>query len=152
MKNRTLILVIILISAVFVLFVGARKKEIPIEEALEAISGTWINQEYETMGIDAKLVFKSNGTIASYYLTNQSNPNASAELTIEDKWIDSKGNIWFRAIMEPRGVGSYLYLCLFRISDSGKILEYMYSSVDYPEKIVTEPEEITTSYRIYYRQ
>jgi GH43 family beta-xylosidase len=129
---------------------GSSKKEISMEEAIDSVSGTWINEEYVTSMKDAKLVFNSNGTIASFYLTNQSNPNASADLTIEDTWIDSKGNIWFKALMEPRGFSPYF--CLFRISDSGKTLEYMYSSIDYPEKIVTEPEEITTTYVIYYRQ
>jgi len=149
MKTRKVTLSFIVLLSVFMLL-GSSKKEISMEEAMEALSGTWINEEYVTQMIDAKLVFKSNGTIASYYLTNQSNPNASAKLTIEDKWIDSKGNICFNALMEPRGFNPYF--CLFRISDSGKILEYMYSSINYPEKIVTEPEEITTNYVIYYRQ
>ena len=147
-KRKAMLIFIVFLVAVTLL--GSSKKEISTEEAMDALSGTWINEEYMTTMITDKLVIESNRTIAFYLLMNKSNPNIIADLTIEDTWIDSKENILVTAIVEPRGFSPYF--CLFRISDSGKILEYMYSSIDYPEKIVTEPEDITTTYVIYYRQ
>jgi hypothetical protein len=149
MNFKRIILSFTVLLVVFTLM-GSSKKEISMEETIDAISGTWINEEYVTSIIDDKLVIESNGTIAFYLLMNKSNPNIIADLRIEDTWIDPNDNIWVKAVVEPRGFSPYF--CLFRISDSGKILEYMYSSINYPERIVSEPEDITTTYLIYYRQ
>jgi hypothetical protein len=141
---------IILLSAIFVLFVGARKKEISTEEALKAFSGTWVNEDYNPSRIYAKVIFQSDGKVYWFLTTTMSTVGISAEFTIEDAWIDSKGNIWCKVIEE-----STLYMTQFsliRISDSGKTIEWTQSSIDYPKKIVTNPEDITSRYRIYYRQ
>jgi hypothetical protein len=159
MKTRVLILMLVLISILVVpnLFAEGSKKE--------ELYGTWINEEYKgsTSPFDI-MVISHKGTI-HFYTTEASVWETEIErlengwipcdfhtLTIEDKWIDSEGNVWYKIVAdgggyEKRVVKSYL---LMKISDSNKVLEYMVGRKGYRE--VLDPTEVKYVYRIYYRQ
>jgi len=67
------------------------------------------------------------------------------EYTIKDKWTDSEGNIWYKETFVVYGQKFYE---LDKISNSGKTLEFQYSTSKYPTKI--DPEN--GRYRIYHRK
>jgi hypothetical protein len=66
--------------------------------------------------------------------------------SIEDKWTDENGNIWYK-IEYVTGAFEILY-DLIKISDSNKTMEIMHGRVGYATEI--DPESV--KYRIYYRQ
>ena len=163
MKTRTFISVLILISilvvAVPVLFAGGSKKE--------ELHGTWINEEYKSATTPPFKIHEINpdGTMGFFrtetsvweedieVLENGWIPCDSYTYTIDDKWTDSDGNVWYKVEVVGGGYEKNpmkIYL-LMKISDSNRVLEYMVGRVGYREEIdYTE----TNSYirRIYYRQ
>jgi len=68
------------------------------------------------------------------------------EFVITNKWIDSKGNIWYTIIFKFYVQYNY---GLLKISNSGKTLEYAFGN-EYPKKI--DPSDIHSVYLIFYRQ
>ncbi len=140
MKTRTLISVLILIMAVFVLLAGGSKKE--------EYYGTWVNTDYDrTVHRLGKYIHNRDGTLIKYMSTSDTEPYKTATFTIEDKWTDSEGNIWYK-ILYTRTEQIISYFELTKISDSGTTLELVFSIIDYP----TEIDLNAYGYRIYYRQ
>ena len=142
MKSRPLISVLILIMAVFVLLAGGSKKE--------EYYGTWVNTDYDrSIGTHmlAKTIHNHDGTCALYITTSDTEPYLTATFTIEDKWTDSEGNIWYK-ILYTKTEQIISYFELTKISDSGTTLELVFSIIDYP----TEIDPNAYGYRIYYRQ
>jgi len=161
MKTRTLIsvqiLIIILVVAVPVLFAGGSKKE--------ELHGTWINEEYKgnTPPFE-KHVITPDGTMQFFktevapwepdieVLEGGWMPCDSHAYTIEDKWVDSDGNDWYKGEAQVGGyekIAPTAYL-LMKISDSNRVLEYMVGRIDYHEEL--DPTAVKYTYRIYYRQ
>jgi hypothetical protein len=68
-------------------------------------------------------------------------------ISIKEPWTDSKGNIWYQARFLQIGYEQMFY-AIGKISDSGKVWEYVWSSTDYPDEIDSE----NFNYRIRYRQ
>ncbi len=141
MKTRTLISVLILIMAVFVLLAGSSKKE--------EYYGTWVNTDYDrsTLAIRAKTIHNHDGTIIKYVSTSDTEPYEIGTFTIEDKWTDSEGNIWYKILYTETGQIISKFE-LSKISDNGTTLELVYSVIDYPTEIV--PNDGINF--IYYRQ
>ena len=141
MKPRTLISVLILIMAVFVLLAGGSKKE--------EYYGTWVNTDYDrsTLAIRAKTIHNHDGTLSKYVNTSDTEPYETGTFTIEDKWTDSEGNIWYKILYTVTGqiISNFE---LTKISDNGTTLELVYSVIDYPTEIV--PNDGINF--IYYRQ
>ena len=162
MKTRTLTLVLILLCilvvVVPVLFAGGSKKE--------ELHGTWINEEYKGSTHPFEIqVFHPDGTF-DFYETEKAPWETEVEVleggwihsvmftyTIEDKWIDFDGNVWYKVETVQGGIKEKvqrLYL-LMRISDSNRVLEYMVNRLgEYHEEI--DPSDVPYTYRIYYRQ
>ncbi len=141
MKTRTLISGLILIMAVFVLLAGGSKKE--------EYYGTWVNTDYDRsiLTIRAKIIHNHDGTLIKYMSTSDTEPYETATFTIEDKWTDSEGNIWYKILYtETEQILSNFELT--KISDNGTTLELVISIIDYPTEIDLNDSE----YRIYYRQ
>ncbi len=139
MKTRTLISVLILIMAVFVLLAGGSKKE--------EYYGTWVNTDYNTTYHNAKVIHNHDGTLIKYMSTSDTEPYKTATFTIEDKWTDSEGNIWYKILYtETEQIISNFELA--KISDNGTTLELDFYIIDYPTEIDPNDGE----YRIYYRQ
>ena len=151
MKTKVLISILILILAVLIIAGGCatRKKAISEEDFIKAWSGTWINTDY---GGDTyqKVINYSDGTYESYGEVTSTKPGNWGKITIQDKWIDSKGNVWYRAQSETLYFG-HMYNEMGKISDSGNTWEYIWASEDYPIE-EWEPDKFEYNYRIRYRQ
>jgi len=147
MKIRTLVLILILVLAALIIaggYVTAQDAYVVKED--EELFGTWINTEYDEIGKDSKIVMKPDGK-AEYYNASTYRDFDKGEFVITNKWVDSKGNIWY-ALREEIPLYMIRYYSLFKISDSGKTLQCIFNNRDYPTEI--DPED--TRYAIYYRQ
>jgi hypothetical protein len=71
------------------------------------------------------------------------------EYKINEKWIDAKGEIWYKVAWEAI-FSTYTYYELTKISKSGTVKESVCTINNYPDKI--DPEDSKLYYRIYYRQ
>ncbi len=141
MKLRTLILVVILIFATFVLSAG---KKISIEETY----GTWINSEYNEKGIEALVVMTSDGKIARYNSEKDTDPLWTGNYTVTDSWYDRKGNLWIKRTFDSDTHDDFIGYELSKYSNSGKVWEAVWQSSGYP----TEMSPIAGTYEIRYRQ
>ena len=91
------------------------RKEIPVEEAMEAYCATW----YVEAGlIFHKLVYNTDGTYG-YYYKDAEKPNYSGTFKIKKSWKDSEDNMWLIVQLSfPDGPWS-----LNKINEDGKIRE-----------------------------
>ena len=155
MKTRTLISILIVVLAVMVLLMiscATRKKaSLTNKNIYRELRGTWINTEYDVPLQSepiAKIVVRRESIYEMFYDTSGTRPNYYGEIIfIEDKWIDSEGNIWFKLRSEYHGVPTQYYE-LNKLHSSGNVWELQWSSTDYPNEI--NPNSVT--YRIRYRQ
>ena len=159
MKTGTLVFVFLYIyfSLTLGLFAGGSKKE--------ELYGTWINEEYKgnTPPFE-KYIITPDGKM-EFFKTEVAPWEPEIEVsegewmacdfhtyTIEDKWVDSDGNVWYKVAAQVGGyekIESTAYL-LMKISDSNTVLEYMVGRIDYHEGL--DPTAVKYVYRIYYRQ
>jgi len=111
----------------------------------EALYGTWVNLYYGTNPLQ-KLVYNPNGTGWGATNANSESPVWKIRYLITGKWKDSQGNIMYKTHwVGSEGNAGY---SLYKISNSGKTLEYMNSHTDYPEEI--DPK--SSYYRKYFRK
>jgi hypothetical protein len=148
MKTRTFVSILILVLAVLI-FVGneAFAEEIDVYKKL---SGTWINKEYD--GISeyhmGKYVIKPDGTFDAYADTSDISRLYFGEIiSIDEKWIDSEGNFWYKFTSVSHVTHRQRYE-LGKIHSSGNVWELISLSYDYPNEL--DPNH--GKYRIYYRQ
>lgn len=106
----------------------------------EELYGTWKNEDYNTTDPTsvryAKLVFNQDSTVSSYLSTTTKTMLWMGSYEITKKWTDTDGNIFYKFSSTPKG-GTYssepVYWTVC-ISNSGKTLEYGFSSSDYPNE------------------
>ena len=108
----------------------------------EEIYGTWVNTEYNLVA--QKVVMNPGGTWG-WALQANAEPSMKNTYELKEKWTDSEGNIWYKAILESYRGKDYV---LVKISNSGNTREVVFDSDEYPTKI--DPKKV--NYRIYYRQ
>jgi len=148
MKSRIFILSLIMVVSLTILTSGGTKKEISVDEAIEAFSYTWINPDYT---LKAKFVVYPDGKMSSYSLVDMplDTPHRKVRYTIDEAWTDSDGNIWFKSTHKwPEEVILYQ---INKISESGNVWEYHFAHGD----LSNLPDEINPDapkYKIYYRQ
>jgi len=84
MKTRTLLITIVLLTVVMVAIAGGSKKEISVDEAIEALSHTWVNPDYSPDFSSQKWVVYPDGVIKYYPKadTPLDTPALSARYTI----------------------------------------------------------------------
>ena len=146
MKARTLILVVILITAVvFVIGSCVTDKMAYISKEYE-IYGTWVNPDYNKEILFGKVVFHPNGKMEGYGADTGPAFSEKGEFVITNKWTDFKGNIWYTIIFKFSVQYNY---GLLKISNSGKTLEFAFGN-EYPKEI--DPSDIHSVYLILYRQ
>ena len=95
MKTRTSISILILVLAVLI-GIGscATKKKAYVTKEDEKIYGTWANPDYNYAAYATpKFVFHPDGKSEGYPLDTETNANWYGEFIINNKWIDSEGNI-----------------------------------------------------------
>jgi hypothetical protein len=118
----------------------------------EELYGTWVNSDYNRSAEIAKFIVDpdpgirddANGTIIVYIRESDEQASWRSSFRIEEKWNDDEGNIWYKI----EDLGHTKYYHLWKISNSGNILEYLFSNHNYPDEI--DPNN--QNYRIYYRQ
>ncbi len=148
MKTRTLVLILILVSAVLIIAGScATEKMTYISKEFE-IYGTWVNPDYNNTDRWSKIVFYPDGIDHCYMEDTSTVVGLKEEFVITNKWIDSKGNYFYTMRFSPE-TDPYWVFCLLKISNSGRTLEWDWSFDDYPKEI--DPE-ISGVYSIYYRQ
>ena len=113
-KKFVFISILILFVAPIILAVDS-KKEIPVEDAMKAFSGTWF---VETGLRLHKLVYNNDGTYG-YYYQHQETPNYSGTFKIEKAWKDSEGNTWLIVWQFRTGNSWHLN----KISEDGNVWE-----------------------------
>ena len=153
MKTRTFVSILILVLAVLII-VGscvpgneASAKEINIYKKL---SGTWINKDYDGISeyFMGKYVIKRDGTYDGYADTSYTSRTSFGEIiSIDEKWIDSEGNIWYKATTKSLVTHRQNYE-LGKIYSSGNVWELTTLSYEHPNEL--DPNH--GRYRIYYRQ
>jgi hypothetical protein len=114
----------------------------------EEFYGIWINPEYNTRTFKAKKLCKPDGTWYDYSMTTKDSWVGTGEYTINDKWTDANGDIWYKVTWTSI-TSTYTYYELAKVSKSGTVKESVYAINNYPEKI--DPEDSKLHYRIYYR-
>ena len=145
MKTRTLLITTVLLSVVTVVITGGAKREIHVDEVIEALSHTWIHPDYSpTTMTFQKLVVKPNGFIEPYDYVDEP-PVLPMGYTINEAWIDRERNIWFKATINHMTGKIY---SLNKLSNTGTEWEYIWSYGDFPDQIDADEQK----YRIYYRQ
>ena len=113
-KNFAVVVFLILLASA-IIFAEDYKKEIPLEEAMEAYCATWY---VESGLILHKLVYNTDGTYG-YYYKDAEKPNYSGTFKIEKSWNDSEGNMWLIVQLSyPDGPWS-----LNKINEDGKVRE-----------------------------
>jgi hypothetical protein len=152
MKTTKLLsgVVSILIFLAFTLGYAEEKKAyVPKDD--EEIYGTWANTDYGVGFRGVKLVISPDGKFTEYGTETSTRPTLSGTFNITKKWTDSNGeNIWYKATFDAEQVQT-IYYHIIRISESGTVMEYEYSSIDYPTKI--DPNDLESqNYTIRYRQ
>ena len=154
MKARTLVSILILVLTVLIIAVSCAtgKKASTTEiDIYKELSGTWINKDYD--GVpgswpSAKYVIARDGTFDVYADTSDTSRTYFGKIiAIDEKWIDSEGNIRYKLTTENLVEHIQNYE-MGKIHSTGKVWEYIYSVVEYPNEI--NPNHV--KYRIYYRQ
>jgi hypothetical protein len=151
MKTRMLVSILILVLAVLIIAGSCvtRRKAIAEEDFFEAWSGTWINTDLKA---DQKIIIHPDGTREFFRILTSTTVGHKEKIIILDKWLDSKGDIWYRGhreMLPPYNEKGYE---MGKINDSGNTWELIWSfGEDYPIE-EWEPDRFEYNYRIYYRQ
>ena len=99
-----------------ILFAEDNRKEIPVEEAMEAFCGTWFYQIGASL---EKVAYNHDGTWGAYYQKMET-PAYTGTFKIEKAWKDSEGNIWLTQFSQLSNQQSW-YFC--KISNNGTVWE-----------------------------
>jgi hypothetical protein len=145
MKKRMYLVIPIIAAYLIVVLSGSAKKEISEDKAFEALSHTWVSTDKYMPGHPQKAVVSPDGKVIYYQQYDDPSPTMPGTLTLTEAWTDREGNIWFKASHKWSTETIYL---LNKISDSGKMWEYVWSYTDLPDDI--EPD--SPKYIVRYRQ
>ena len=128
----------------------------------EEIYGTWTNDTstntYVIMsGHIQKVVINPDGKWKEYSNISDSDYLQEGTRTIDSKWTDSEGNIWYKIVMvvtdgklaDPGTTAQELD----KLSKSATVWESVFALVGkvHPELYPTSIDPKTSNYRIYYR-
>ena len=133
MKTRTFVSILLLVFFVLIIAGGCatRRKVISDENFMEVWSGTWINTDYGKGSNPQKKVYYSDGRWEEYKQVTNEIRCDWGKATILDKWVDSKGNVWYKTHWESSHLGWKGY-AMGKISNSGNTLESIQASESYP--------------------
>ena len=111
----------------------------------EELYGTWVNMDYGS-GYGAyrqKRIINPDGTEEHFGTGTTKKPHRIGRYLITRKWSDPQGDIWYKSHW-VRGSTIGEGFSLIKISNSGKTLEYVFDTREYPTKIDPEHD--------YYRE
>jgi hypothetical protein len=153
MKTRMLLLRALMILLSLIPFVvNAQDKYVPKEN--EELYGTWTNEQNFGDNYHPRKVVVTVDEYTVYFNVSDSVPLFAWSFSIDEKWTDSEGNIWYKIL--GIGVGTfkgYKSQELYKLSKSNTVMERAYVEVgkfdptNYPTKIDPQQEY----YRILYR-
>jgi hypothetical protein len=92
----------------------------------EEFYGIWINPEYNTRTLDAKILIKPDGTFYEYSMTKSDSWGTKGEYKINEKWTDAEGDIWYKVTFTAI-YSTYTYYELVKISKSGTVKESVHT-------------------------
>jgi beta-lactamase regulating signal transducer with metallopeptidase domain len=141
MKTRTLLSILILVFAVLIVAEGFATEPKVSKKDYRFVSGTWINEEYNSYAFPARWEMHRDGSFDGYNRISDTGKKYTGHYAIVDKWTDSEGN----GPIDELHISAYE---LDKFSESGKVWEYMGDKFAFP----TEIDESHPKYHIYYRQ
>ena len=150
MKIRTFVSILILVLAVLIISEGYATEKKVTKRDYRFVSGTWINEEYNSYDFEARYELHRDGSWDGYNRISDTGKKYIGHYAIVDKWTDSEGNIWYKmhvwyGPIDEVHISGYE---LDKFSESGKVWEYISDSYAFP----TEIDESHPKYHIYYRQ
>jgi beta-lactamase regulating signal transducer with metallopeptidase domain len=116
----------------------------------EELHGIWVNTDSTGNASPRQRTdFYPDGTFADFRKPTDSHPAAQGRYTIERRWTDSGGNVWYKFIhsYKYKDVRNY---SLCRIDSSSMTLELHSYTGGYPADI--DPGSYLGTYFIFYRQ
>jgi hypothetical protein len=143
---------VILMGALFALMIGC--SSIPTaEKGRDPLYGTWENEEYSSGYWVWRFIYQPDGLTTSWDNGKPADePNTyEGRFTIDKRWIDSKGNTWYRmaervCIVPYSEDKTRREYGLIKVSADGNILESEWSTVDFP------PEFGAHVHYVFYRR
>lgn len=130
----------VVVAAIFFCFVTTVVAATDYKE----LGGVWENPQYGE-GV-WKLRIGADGSYESFAKLKASTSTFKGKCKVVEKWTDSEGCLCYKTILlSDTGEKSF---CLMKISPSGKILEYVEDSKEYPRFFNSE----VYTYRKLYRK
>jgi hypothetical protein len=118
----------------------------------EVMFGTWVNTENSGgPGKPQKIVSHPWGAYDIYMLATNKTPNYRGSRIIVDKWLDSKGNTWYKIYNRENWTDKAIW-ALERVNKDGKFKEYVWSHIDFPSEADLNSKNAAANYGIMYRQ
>ena len=146
-----LIFIVVVLSSVRSFADDKEKYGFYVPKPNEEIYGTWVNKDYSSIvrRRPQKIVIHFWGYWEDYNKVTDATSIQRGTLTLVDKWINSEGNICYKAYWRS-GESKYGDFMLHKISNSSSVIEYIYNSYMWPTEAELNPDN--PNYRIYYRQ
>jgi hypothetical protein len=152
MKNRPRVPFLIAIAtiAAFLSNCATTNRAVSSEDFGRIWCGTWTSTESEVTGIIFReTVFHSDGSYDYCYEVNDTYFCDTTDFTFDEWWIDSEGNVWYRAHWEnDHHVEGY---SIGKFSNSGNRYEELWKFGDEPIAKWT-PGDVRYFYFIWYRK
>jgi hypothetical protein len=155
-KNLLPVRLFLLAAVIVVASCATMKKSISEEDFFTIWSGTWINTDYAgTHEMPQKIVTRFDSTMEIFNKVDDTERLACgrSKITLTDKCIDAKGEIWYKAgyrsIPSSSDVSKgYLY---GQVNKFGTTMDFLESFETIPMD-EWDPDNNMYYYRIYYRQ
>ncbi len=103
----------------------------------EPYYGTWFNKEYTGPRAVQKRIYYSWGYIENFHQVADEKASSRATFILVEKWIDAKGNTWYRVLEQALGGKGYV---LSKISKDGKMIEQIWRSSGFPAESDLTPQ------------
>ena len=132
MKTRTLVSILILILIILIIAgscATGKKAQTAEEDIFKKLSGTWVNEDYDTVSEWAsKVVIRSDGTYDFFGDSSDTERMGYGEYkAVVDTWTDPEGNFFYKATFKEHWLTTVLYE-LGKISSSGTVWERVVDS------------------------
>ena len=153
MKTKTIALLSFLCLAVLIILGSCATMKSPDKLTYERFCGTWANEGYQpkpaVLPVEvAKWIINPEGTMVGYDILTETGPAWIYLYTVEKRWVDTEGNHFYH-VRTNNVLHQVTQYELWRIDKYTSILEIQFHYKVYPDKI--DPEDIQSSYLIYYR-
>ena len=151
MKTRTYVSILILVLTVLIILGScATGKKAYVAKEDEELYGTWINTDYDEAVTYSKIIIKSDGTYNEYASSYSDVPIIIGDFTINDKWAESDGSIFYEFVVIKRSDPHNPIYVLSKIDKASTVYEDLRTTIHMPTEF--DPDDWHYTYRIYYGQ